>query len=173
MITLPLNNVVKLYTYCLFYKGEKEKTIRILSLMDIAKLKLKNINSLYGEPEFATAEAGKGKKKKKIPLYAVLKSGDKAIFYKESIQELKDLDIGDLSARIYKMYAFEGDGRIKFRHHLVAGIDTDLKKIYGEKSSVNFDEKPVFLRISQAQWNFAIEGIDFEMKLDGTIHWKF
>jgi CRISPR-associated endonuclease Csn1 len=29
---------------------------------------------------------------------------------------------------MFRMYQFEKDGRIKFRHHLAAGIDTELKK---------------------------------------------
>ncbi len=160
-------------TYCLFYKNDEGKAMKILSIVDLAELKLKNINTLYHEPEFSVFETGKGKNKKMIPLYAVLKSGDKVIFYKNSVQELKDLEKDDISNRMFKVYQFEGDGRMKFRHHLVAGIDTELKKENPEFSSVNFDEKQVFLRITQAHWNFAIEGKDFEMTLDGKIIWKF
>ncbi|MBP7174031.1 MAG: hypothetical protein KBA33_08215 [Cloacibacterium sp.] len=159
-------------TYCLFYKNHEGKAMKILSIVDLAELKLKNTRSLYNEPEFSVFETGKGKNKKSIPLYAILKSGDKVIFYKNSIQELKDLEREDLSNRMFKVYQFESDGRMKFRHHLVAGIDTELKKINQEFSSVNFDEKQVFLRITQAHWNFAIEGKDFEMTLDGKINWK-
>ena len=159
-------------TYCLFYKSDEGKAMKILSIVDLAELKLKNINNLYQEPEFKFFETGKGKNKKEIPLYSVLKSGDKVIFYKDNIHELKDLDNIDISKRMFKMYQFEGDGRIKFRHHLVAGIDTELKKQFQEYSSLNFDEQQVFLRISQAHWNFAIEGRDFEMTLDGKINWK-
>lgn len=160
-------------TYCLFYKGDGGKAMKILSIVDLAELKLKNISSLYQEPEFSSFEIGKGKNKKEIPLFSVLKSGDKVIFYKDSLYELKDLDSNDISKRMYKVYQFEGDGRMKFRHHLVAGIDTELKKENPEFSSVNFDEKQVFLRLTQNQWNFAVEGKDFEMSLDGKINWKF
>jgi len=139
----------------------------------LAELKLKNIQNLYNEPEFSSFEVGKGKNKYKIPLYSVLKSGDKVLFYKENIYELKDLEQKELSDRMFKMYQFEKDGRIKFRHHLAAGIDTELKKENPENSSVNFEEKQVFLRLSQGQWNFAIDGKDFEISLDGKINWKF
>ncbi len=160
-------------TYCLFYKNDKGKAMRILSIVDLAELKLKNIQNLYNEPEFSNFESGKGKNKYQIPLYSVLKSGDKVLFYKENIHELKDLVQGELSARMFKMYQFEKDGRIKFRHHLAAGIDTELKKDNQEYSSVNFDYNPIFLRLSQGQWNFAIDGKDFEISLDGKINWKF
>lgn len=159
-------------TYCLFYKNDMGKAMRILSIIDIAELKLKNIQNLYNEPEFSTFESGKGKNKYQIPLYSVLKSGDKVLFFKENIHELKDLNQKELSDRMFKMYQFEKDGRIKFRHHLAAGIDTDLKKENSENSSINFDEKQVFLRLSQAQWNFAVDGKDFEISLDGKIKWK-
>lgn len=161
-------------TYCLFYKSDQGKAMRILSIVDLADLKLKNIQSLYSEPEFSFVETGRGKNKVEIPLYSVLKKGDKFIFYKDSINELKDLDLKDLSERMYKVYQFEGDsGRMKFRHHLAAGIDTELKKNNLEYSSVSFDEEQVFLRLSQGQWSFAVEGKDFDMQLDGTINFKF
>ncbi|AQX06194.1 hypothetical protein ATB99_07755 [Elizabethkingia meningoseptica] len=159
-------------TYCLFYKNDMGKAMRILSIVDLAELKLKTIQSLYNEPEYGNFESGKGKNKYQIPLYTILKSGDKVLFYKENIYELKDLEQKELSDRMFKMYQFEKDGRIKFRHHLVAGIDTELKKDNQEYSSVNFEEKQVFLRLSQGQWNFAIEGKDFEMAFDGKINWK-
>ena len=56
---------------------------------------------------------------------------------------------------------------------MAAGIDTELKKDNPEYSSVNFNEKQIFLRLRQGQWNFAIEGKDFEMYIDGTIKWNF
>ncbi|WP_027384529.1 type II CRISPR RNA-guided endonuclease Cas9 [Epilithonimonas caeni] len=160
-------------TYCLFYKSDSGKAMRILSIIDVAELKLKNIQNLFVEPEFSNFEAGKGKNKIQLPLYSVLKNGDKVLFYKESIYELKDLEKPELSNRMFKMYQFEKDGRIKFRHHLAAGIDTELKKDNPEYSSINFDERQIFLRLRQGQWNFAIEGKDFEMHIDGTINWNF
>lgn len=158
-------------TYCLFYQGDNGKAMRILSIIDLAELKIKNLQEIWNEPEFSKITSGKGKNIKEIPLYAILKSGDKFIFYKENIHELKELGKEDISKRMFKVYQFEGDGRMKFKHHLAAGIDTDLRKNNPEYALVNFDEKQVFLRISKGQWNFAIEGVDFEMSLDGEIHW--
>ncbi|MGJ1318593.1 type II CRISPR RNA-guided endonuclease Cas9 [Sphingobacterium spiritivorum] len=160
-------------TYCLFYKNDIGKAMRILSIVDLAELKLKSIQNLYSEPEFSFMETGRGKNKFNIPLYSVLKKGDKVLFYKDSINELTHLCSEELSGRMYKVYQFEGDSsRMKFRHHLAAGIDTELKKENQEYSSIDFEIKQVFLRLSQGQWNFAIEGKDFEMLLDGKIKWK-
>lgn len=159
--------------YCLFYKGDAGKAMKVLSIVVLSELKLKDIKSLYQEPEFSAIETGRGKNKTVIPLYTILKKDDKVIFYKDSINELKDLEPEDLSNRMFKVYQFEGDSnRMKFRHHLAAGIDTDLKKDNKEYSSVDFGEKQMFLRLSQGQWNFAVEHKDFEISLDGKIKWN-
>lgn len=137
-------------SYCLFYKNEFGRAMKILTIVDVANLKLKNIESLYNEPEFCKVESGKGKSKSEIPLHAILKKGDKVIFYKDSIHELKELLIDDISNRLFKVYQFESDGnRMKFRHHLVGGIDTELKKKNTEYSTLNFEEKQIFLRLTK------------------------
>ena len=50
----------------------------------------------------------------------------------------------ELSKRMFKIYQFESDGRIKFRHHLAAGIDTELKKENKEFSYFDVNEKLCF-----------------------------
>ena len=89
------------------------------------------------------------------------------------MEELKDLSTGELSERMYRIYQFENDGRIKFRHHIVAGIDTELKKENKEFSYYNVNENQYFLRLRQKEWNFAVDGVDFEMKLDSQIQFNF
>jgi len=158
---------------CLFYKNEKGRAINIQSIGQVAESGIKKDRQYFDEPYYNQIEFGKGKNKTTIPLYAVLKPGQKALFFKDSMEELKELSKEDLSVRLFKMYQFESDGRIKFRHHIVAGIDTELKKENKEYSYFDRNEKQVFLRLRQGQWNFAIEGKDFEMKLDGTIEFKF
>jgi CRISPR-associated endonuclease Csn1 len=158
---------------CLFYKNEQGKGMNILSIGQVARVKFRNNLQYFDEPFYNKLEIGRGKKQMTIPLYAVLRTGQKVLFFRNSIEELKDLSIADLSRRLFKIYQFESDGRIKFRHHLTAGIDTDLKKIHKEFSSFNLEDNPVFLRLRQANWNFAIDGVDFEMKLDGSIEFKF
>ncbi len=158
---------------CLFYKNEKGKSMHILSISDVSGLKLDSDNQFFNEPYYNQIELGKGKKKDFLPLYAVLRTGCKVIFYKDSIEELKLISKEELAKRMFKIYQFESDGRIKFKHHLAAGVDTDLKKIHKEYSSVDFSLYQVFLRLSQGEWNFAIQVKDFEMKLDGTIKFKF
>lgn len=157
---------------CLFYKKDNTKAMNILAISQVAELKFQNDKQYFDEPYYNKIEIGKGKNKVFVPLYAILRTGQKVLFYNDSIEELKDLSKDDLSERLFKIYQFEGDGRIKFKHHLVAGVDTELKKDNKEYSSFNVDESPVFLRLRQNNWNFAIDGIDFDMKLDGEIRWR-
>lgn len=153
----------------LFYKGKKENAMTILSIGDVAGLRFKSDNQYFIEPYYKEIEKGNGKNKTTIPLYAVLRVGQKVLFYKNSIEELYDLNINELSPRLFKITQFEADGRIKFRYHLAAGIDTELKKVNKEYSFFDVNENPVFLRLSQKEWKFAIDGVDFKMHEDGSI----
>ena len=160
--------------YCLLYKGEikdvEERAMSVIGIFDLAKLDIQNESDFFEIPHFNSVL----KKKAKLSLYAVLKSGQKAIFFKESLDELKELNKNELSNRMYKMYQFEGDtSRIKFKHHLISGSNTDIKKEYKESSTFNFEKYTPLLRMTSKSWNFAIEERDFEMNLDGTIKWKF
>ncbi|MFD2826486.1 type II CRISPR RNA-guided endonuclease Cas9 [Leeuwenhoekiella polynyae] len=162
--------------FCLFYKGEvkgkEERAINVIGIFDLAKLDIKDEKDFYKIPLFNSIN----KKKTELPLYAVLKSGQKAIFYKENLEELKDLNEKELSNRMYKMYQFEqgkGGDKIKFKHHLISGANTEivngLPKGYKEASEYGcFDEQPL-MRLTAGNWNFAIENQDFEMNLDGKV----
>lgn len=162
---------------CLFHKNDNVKAINVLSISQVAELKFQKDRQYFDEPYYSQIEMGNGKKKSTIPLYAVLRTGQKVLFYKDSQEELKEFikdgQLDEISKRLFKIYQFESDGRIKFRHHLVAGIDTELKKVNKEYSSFSIEDNPVFLRLSQANWNFAIDGFDFIMNLDGSIEFKF
>ncbi|MDN6317760.1 MAG: hypothetical protein L0J59_09840 [Lactococcus lactis] len=159
--------------FCLFYKGnikgKEERAINIVGIFDLAKLDIQDESEFFEIPLFNTVQ----KKKSQIPLYAVLKSGQKTIFYKDNIAELKELNDKELSERMYKMYQFESDGRIKLKHHLISGNNTEIKKRYKEKSSFEFENYVPLLRLTSNHWNFAIEGKDFEMNLDGFIDFNF
>ncbi|MBI6115857.1 type II CRISPR RNA-guided endonuclease Cas9 [Salegentibacter maritimus] len=164
--------------FCLFYKGEikgkEERAINIVGIFDLAKLDINDEKEFFEIPHFNSIQ----KKKAELPLYAILTSGQKAIFYKESLEELKELNEKELSERMYKMYQFEADSnKIKFKHHLISGANTDitknLPKGYKEASAYGSFEKQPLMRLTAGNWNFAIEKKDFEMNLDGSIKFKF
>lgn len=160
--------------FCLFYKreikGKEEKAIKIVGIFDLAEMNISDKKEFFKIPLFNSIE----KKKKQLSLYSILQSGQKAIFYKESLEELKELLQKELSDRLYKMYQFESDtSRIKFKHHLISGSNTDIKKQYKESSLMNYKEYTPLLRLTAKEWNFAIEDKDFRMNLDGSIEFKF
>ncbi|SKB75744.1 CRISPR-associated endonuclease Csn1 [Salegentibacter holothuriorum] len=165
--------------FCLFYKGEikgkEERAINNIGIFDLAKLEIEDEKEFFEIPHFNFIQ----KKKSQLSLYAILKTGQKAIFYKESLEELMELDEKELSKRMYKMYQFErgkGGDKIKFKHHLISGPNIDiikkLPKEYKEASPFgSFEEQPL-MRLTAGNWNFAIEEKDFEINLDGSINWN-
>jgi len=159
--------------FCLFYKGEvkgkEERAINIIGIFDLTKLNITDEKEFYEIPLFNSIE----KRKTKIPLYHILKSGQKTIFYRDNIEELKELSMKEISQRMYKMYQFESDGRIKLKHHLISGSNTDIKKEHKELASFDFENYSPLLRLRSQGWNFAIENKDFTMNLDGTLKFKF
>lgn len=163
--------------FCLFYKGivkgKEERAINVLGIFDLAKIKIKSKNELYDIPHFNSIEVGPGKHKTTIPLYHILITGQKVLFYKDAIEELKEMDKEELSNRLYKAYQFENDGRIKLKHHLIAGSGTEIKKLHKESSSFDYENYKPLLRLRQKNWNFAIENKDFTMELDGSIQFNF
>jgi CRISPR-associated endonuclease Csn1 len=174
-------------TLCLYYKQEKEKGINVLSISQVAELKFKNDKQYFEEPYYNQIEKEKGKNKISIQLYTILRVGQKVLFYKNSIEELHELSTNELSKRMFKITKFE-DGKINFRNHLIAGIDTELRKDNEEYTEIDIEknilkgiqkkkgkiiDNPIFLRLSQKEWNFAIDGVDFIMNMDGTIKFKF
>jgi len=180
------DNAENIYYALYEYKDDKDdkkiqRTFEMLNLFDAIKLKksisIENIEDFFER----TKEVGKGSKKSIAKLKAVLYPKQKVIFYKNSIEELKELTKNELSKRIYFIYALYGKttGQIQFQHHLEARPDKDIKdpnnpskKLIGF-SSVDIDNLQPRYLLSPLSFNFAIEGKDFELKPDGEITWKF
>ncbi len=179
--------------YALYWGGKsKEKGFECRNLFDVAFMRKmdnsKTIEDFFEQNKFV----GRGNNKTLIPLYAVLKPGTKVIFYEKEKEELKELANNELSKRIYKMNRIysSGDGRIQFYHHLDARDEKQLLKDFPE-SEIWIDGKTVGKRAKNGfskftinfvaprlllvptNFDFIIEGKDFEMNLDGTITFKY
>jgi len=102
-----------LYVMC-EYQNQQEKTYQIYSLFSIAE------NRKYGVEDIPSTIIGK--KGNRLTLNRVIKPGDMVLLYKDSPEELYDLDTTALSKRLYRVPngAFESDGRISLCHHLCA-----------------------------------------------------
>ncbi len=170
-----------------FYQTD-DKTKRgfeLLNLMQISQIRrLNTVENVYDF--FApNKEVGKGKNRAIVPLYSVLQPGLKVLFYKEDQSELKGLSITELSKRLYSILVlFDKEiGRIKFQHHLEARNDKQLQEafpdnIYGKAgkngfSTFSWDFVCPRLLLSLRNFDFVVEGRDFEMKPDGSIRFKF
>ncbi|MCE5178218.1 MAG: hypothetical protein LLF81_03610 [Porphyromonadaceae bacterium] len=179
--------------YALYWDGKnKEKGFECRNLFDVALIlktnNPKTVNDFF-EPN---KQIGRGRNKIDIPLYAILKPETKVIFFGKDKEELKELSNNELSKRIYKMNRIfsSEDGRIQFYHHLDARDDKKLLADFPEKT-IWFDGKPTGKRqkngfakfspdfvaprllLAPSNFNFIIEGKDFEMNLDGTMTFKY
>ncbi|MCA6419553.1 MAG: hypothetical protein IM603_10680, partial [Cytophagales bacterium] len=165
-----------------------EREVEILNLMNVVLSRKENGSNELGiyKKDKKGVEIVNEDGSRTTP-YATFKKGTKVIFYKESIDELKDLSHSELSKRIYKVKKFAGS-RITFDFHLEAREDTELTKAFltdGKKGKNGFTEdffdfekmnggKPWHrLLYTKDYFNFAIEGKHFEIKPDGSMKWLF
>lgn len=128
---------------------------------------------------------GRGKKAKEATLKHIFMVGQKVLFFENDKEELKDLENIDLSRHLYfvKNLADAKQGLIRLQHHLEARDDKQLSKDFpasefGQKGKNGFSKFTTDfiaprLLLSSGNFDFIIEGKDFEMKLDGSIEFKF
>lgn len=118
--------------------------------------------------------------KTQLPLKYEVKKGDLVLFYKENKEELNEIGNKDLTKRLYKVIAFEGDGRIQFRHHKTAMqqsssnkeeltivkfmADNNLKN-----SQVDFENPVPWLRLTMSNFNFILSEKEFEITSTGRV----
>lgn len=118
--------------------------------------------------------------KTQLPLKYEVKKGDLVLFYKENKEELNEIGNKDLTKRLYKVIAFEGDGRIQFRYHKTAMqqsssnkeeltivkfmADNNLKN-----SQVDFENPVPWLRLRVSNCDFILIKKEFEITPTGRI----
>lgn len=163
-------------------KGIIEREIEPVSILNMSKSYHFEKNPNYiEENKFIFKGSGKNRREIIKNLSIVLYKKQHVIFYKNSIDELKELykeNKKDFTKRIYKVLKFE-DGKIFFDYHLTSLSDTDIMKEMEKQtlpkkgaSKVNYKNPPLRLRLSQGALNMAIEGKHFKMEIDGTIEWS-
>jgi CRISPR-associated endonuclease Csn1 len=162
-------------TYCLYYEKKVEDKInrafRIIGLFELSQLNLKNENEIKLENYYNKIISGKGKNALELPLVQIPKVGTKCIFYKESIDELKELDNPDLLKRLFRVYKFNVIGvtnYIYLQNHLEARKNDELGNGDGIFDRNLYQSR---LMLNPDKFTCAIEGKHFEIKLDGEIKW--
>lgn len=169
------------------YENEQGRTIIPFNVLESAKY-FKFTGSSNSKELFKSKEPifiGRGKNTNEAILKHVFMVGQKVLFYESEKSELLDLENDDLSRRLYfvKNLADAKQGLIRFQHHLEARDDKQLSEAFPEKdfgkkgingfSKYSIDFIAPRLLLSSGNFNFVIEGKDFDMRLDGAIILKF
>ena len=133
------------------YQNQQEKLYQIYSLFSIAE------NRKYGIEDIPATIIGK--KGNRLSLSRVIKTGDMVLIYKDTPEELYDLDTIALSKRLYRVPngAFESDGRISLCHHLCANL------VKGQ-SIKDYDNLPQKIRCAISTIKFLQKDVDFAIK---------
>jgi CRISPR-associated endonuclease Csn1 len=163
--------------------GKLMRELKPISILEMSRAYHFQKNKEFTEPKILST---KGSDKKKVEivkeLLIVLHKKQQVIFYKDNLEELKELYRADKKAftkRIYRVLKFE-DGKIYFDYHLTSrsdkGIMAEMERRGLPKkgdSKLNYEFPALRLRLSQGSLKIAIEGKHFEIKPDGTIEWIF
>ena len=139
-----------LYVMC-EYKNQQEKAYQIYSLFSIAE------NRKCGIEDIPSSIIGK--KGNRLLLNRVIKPGDMVLIYKDTLEELYDLDTAALSKRLYRVPngAFESDGRINLCHHLYAS--------QGKGQSIkDYNNLPPIIRCGASTIRFLQKDVDFSFE---------
>ena len=147
-----------LYAMCCYTNG-KIREFRIYSLYDVSCHRKSDIEDI---PEFITDKKGN-----RLMLDYKLHTGDMILLYKNSPEELYDLDNVNLSKLLYKINGFENDGlRIRMVNHLI------VKEAMGE-SIKDYAKLPDIIRCGVKTIKFLImgENRDFVIK-NGKINFN-
>jgi len=166
------------------YENENGRKIISINVLEASRYSLdKNKDSKYDI--FKSVEPiiiGLGKKARKAKLVHIFQVDQKILFFKENREELKEMSKMEISDRLYYIKRFHQAerGNIVFQHHLEARSDDELNKELGTlgKNGFSIDKLtnsfvPPRILFTPNKNVFIIEGKDFEMKLDGSIDFKF
>lgn len=172
------------YAFALYETEKRNRKIESVNLFEAAKI---NSNIMVETPSdlFQNEISNIGRSNETGKLKHVFQVGQKVILFLDTAEELKDLEIDELSKRLYfvKKLADAKAQRILFQYHLEARNDTELSRDFprsefGTKgkdgfSSFSADFVAPRLLLTPTNFDFIIEGKDFEMSLDGTIKFIF
>nr|WP_297837443.1 type II CRISPR RNA-guided endonuclease Cas9 [Ignavibacterium sp.] len=152
--------------------GKVSRTYDIINLLDLVKIGIKDSNELYQLSSFKTKEKGQGKKKTLYKLKQILKVGQRVLFWKETPEELFDLEKKKLLMRLYKIYKFNEISKTAYvylKYHNEARLDNELPD--AEKNFLDGVYQPL-LALTPDKLNCCFEGIDFDIMPDGEIIMK-
>lgn len=156
-------------------KGKLERSYEIVNNIDAATYYKAGFNREIADSIISTTCKG-------LPFRGLIKTGTLVLFYKETPEEIWELNKDVLCKRMYKVVKFAKDGRATFRYHQEARNDDNLKadfekehKTKAPSSLTNGESKFDFERIvpklllSPGGFNMLIENVDFILTVTGEI----
>ena len=143
-----------LFAMCCYTNG-KTREFRTYSLYDVSCHRKSDIEDI---PEFITDKKGN-----RLMLDYKLHSGNMILLYKDSPDELYDLDNVNLSRRLYKINRFESKGNIVL---MTNHLSTSKERGRSLGKTVDYQNLPESIRSSVKSLNFLImgENRDFVIK---------
>ena len=157
---------------CLYYEErtpdcKTERAFRIISLFELSQLKLRKISELFQLQDYNNLT----KKKSSIPLYNIIQVGKRVIMFKESQEELKNIDDNKLLSRLFIIYKFNDVASTKYiylQNHIEARKNEELGD--GDTSFDTSKYQPR-LKLRADEFTCVIENKHFIINLDGSINW--
>lgn len=123
-------------------------------------------------PEYLTIERGEGKNRSSYHLKHILRVGQRLLLWKDSVEELVDLNGESKLKRLYRIYKFNEitapTAYVYLKYHNEARQDSELTE---EKEFLPDKYQPL-LALKPDKFNCLIENVDFEISLDGVIRMK-
>lgn len=146
------------YALCEYSNG-KAKSYQRYTYMDISE------NRKHGLEDIPSTILDK--KGIQLPLCRKICKGDMLLIYKDTPEELLQMDNAELSKHLYKVQSFEGNNNMVLRHHLLStaeatsGADGKEKKRDRGESIKDFQHLPNIIRSSITSFNFLQKDVDF------------
>lgn len=163
-------------TLCLYYEAElnnkKLRAFRIVGLFELAQLNIACIDKIKEEKYYQTISLESGKNKIDLLLSLILNVGTKVIFFKNKIEEIKELTKDDLYKRIFRIYKFNemGSPYIYLQNH----IEARKNELLGDGDTTFDPAKYQYrLKLKANKFTCIIENIHFRVLPDGEIEWLF
>jgi len=168
---------------CLLYQKEtnndegivkNQRQVRVLSLFHFNDLGFKSLKDIWKSNDWNICKIGDVE----IPLFKIIKQGTKVLLMENNKEELKQLSIIQIKKRLFVVYKFNESfdkRRDKFyysiflKNNLDARPTSDIDKECEDK--FNPEKYQAGLCLKPEDINCLFEGIDFEIKPDGTIKW--
>ena len=147
-----------------------QRTSKIINLLDLTQLKIKNSNQLFNMQAYNTLE--KGKKKGIYHLTNILKVGQRVLLWNECPEEIYNMERKDLLRRLYKIYKFNEISVTTYIYLIHHNEARQEKELPNPDKNFEINRYQPYLRLTPQKLNCLFEGTDFEIMIDGEIIMK-